>query len=251
MSRQTTYRRVVRLYVEGPLEADSSVHCTPAQSHYLVHVMRLKAGSDVELFNGCDGAWRATVEGGGKRSWKLTPVEQVREQVREMDVELLFAPVKRLRLDFLVEKATELGVAQLQPVKTRRTNSARVNLNRLRDHCIEAAEQTGRLTVPTIRPLISLDVLIANWDARRTLLFCDQARAGAEEKASPGDVLRNFDGGPWAILVGPEGGFDERERISLRAKPFVIPLTLGPRTLRADTAAIAALSLWQSQLGDW
>ncbi len=213
--------------------------------------MRLKAGNDVELFNGRDGAWRATVEGVGRRNWKLTPVERVREQVRDMDVELLFAPVKRLRLDFLVEKATELGVAQLQPVKTRYTNSARINLNRLRAHCIEAAEQTGRLTVPTINPLTPLDVLVANWDARRTLIFCDEARAAAEERTPPGDVLRNLDGGPWAILVGPEGGFDEKERISLRAKPFVVPLTLGPRILRADTAAIAALSLWQSQLGDW
>ncbi len=250
-ARQTTSAEKIRLFVETPLTGNSPIHANAAQSHYLNHVMRLKVGDKVELFNGHDGAWWATINQIGKKNCQLLPVRKVSDQCCDADLWLLFAPIKRLRIDYLVEKATELGVAVLQPVKTRRTNSARVNPDRLRMHCIEAAEQTGRLTVPELRPLALLETLIENWDDQRKILFCDEGACGEESKVPLSETLRNRENAPWAILVGPEGGFDTRERVALLDKPFVVPITLGPRMLRADTAAIAALSLWQSYLGDW
>ncbi len=248
---QTTSAARVRLFVEGPLAAAAAIQATEGQSHYLTHVMRLKMGDSVELFNGRDGAWLASIGQLKKKSCELLPIEQVAPQIQDPDLWLLFALLKRQRIDYLVEKATELGAAVLQPVKTRYTISKRVNLERLRAHSIEAAEQTDRTTVPELRELIQFETLIDTWDNQRRILFCDESTQGDKTGITPRETLSELSAGPWAVLVGPEGGFDVREREALRRKSFVVRMALGPRLLRADTAAIAALSLWQSQLGDW
>ena len=238
--------------VAGGLPAiEAAVEVNDAQSHYLAHVMRLKVGDHVEVFNGRDGAWLATIGRLGKKTCELLPVEQVRPQTIDSDLWLLFAPLKRQRIDYLVEKATELGVSVLQPIKTRYTVVDRVNLDRLRAHCIEAAEQTGRVTIPELRELTPLEAVIESWDDQRKILFCDESMPGTALGATPHETLLDLRSGPWGVLVGPEGGFHERERQALRGKAFVVPIALGPRVLRADTAAIAALTLWQSHMGDW
>jgi len=236
----------IRLFVEAPLAADSTVELGHDQTHYLVNVMRQNQGDSVLLFNGRDGEWHATLSKAGKKACALTIRTQTREQDSVPDLHLWFAPVKKTATDFIVQKATELGVAAIRPVITRRTNAARVREDRLRANMIEAAEQCGRLTVPEVFPACSLDEVIAE-DLNRKILFCDEG----------GDVppistaLENERPGAWAILIGPEGGFAPEERAMLKAQGRVVSACLGPRIMRADTAAIAALSLWQSMLGDW
>jgi 16S rRNA (uracil1498-N3)-methyltransferase len=237
----------LRLFVESPLGTGTPVELSEGQSHYLRHVMRANAGDRVLLFNGRDGEWRAELAFKGKRGSQALPLEQTRKQRDEPDLWLLFAPVKRAPIDFLVEKATELGAALLQPVITRRTIVSRVNLERLKAHASEAAEQSDRLTVPSIKEPVALDDAFANWDASRRLLYCDESRQGGPI----GDVLKAGLAGPWAVLTGPEGGFESSEQERLRRLTFAIPVSLGPRILRADTAALAALAVWQSLLGDW
>ena len=236
----------VRLYVEAALAERVVLGLSASQAHYLRHVMRLKAGDELALFNGRDGEWRGRVDGFGKGRCAVAVVARLRGQEIEPDLWLVFAPLKRARIDYLAEKATELGVTALRPVITRLTAVRRVNTDRLRANAVEAAEQCGRLGVPAVFAPASLSTLLADWPADRRLMFCDE-RGGAPVA----DALRGAPGGPWAILAGPEGGFTAAERGQLRDLPFVTAVGLGPRTLRAETAALAALSLWQAHLGDW
>ena len=214
------------------------------QAHYLFGVMRLTAGAGVLLFNGRDGEWLAEVAEAGKRGGVLTCVEQTRPLQMPPDLWLLFAPIKKTRTDFIVEKAAEMGAARIVPVMTEFTNAGRVQQPRLQAHAVEAAEQCGGTYVPEVAEAEKLGRLLDQWDSSRQIMFCDEALAG-ESGALPPDAQ-----GPWAILIGPEGGFNPDESRALRQYPFVVPMSLGPRILRAETAAIAALSLWQAVLGD-
>ncbi len=239
-----------RLYVEEPLAEGQAVGLAAAQAHYLGTVLRLGRGDAVALFNGRDGEWRAAIDGIGRGWCSLAVAERTRAQSAAPDLWLCFAPVKRARIDFVASKATELGVARLCPVLTRHTAVERVNTERLRANAIEAAEQCGRLDVPEVAAPVALDALLADWPESRRLMVCDETgRAPAIDAA-----LAPFAGappGPWAVLTGPEGGFAAAELDALAKRPFVIPVGLGPRILRADTAAVAALACWQARLGDW
>ena len=246
---QIQQRAKIRLYVPDDLAADAVVGLGPSQAHYLRSVLRLGPGDEVALFNGRDGEWRARIDTIGKGWASLELTDQSLPQLPEPDIWLLFAPIKRGRVDYLVQKATELGVSVLQPAVTRRTVVERINLVRLGATATEAAEQCRRLSVPDLRPVQSLDKLLASWPAERRLLFCDAAGGSPplDALARPGPDQETA---PWAILIGPEGGFDADESRDLRQRPFVVPMSLGPRILRAETAAVAALSLWQALLGD-
>ncbi len=235
-----------RLYVTGDLGANMAVALDEGPSHYLLHVLRAKTGNRVLLFNGRDGEWLAEIGQLSKRGVIATCLTLTRSQAAGPDIWLAFAPIKKTPADYLVQKATELGVSVLLPVFTRRTIVSRVNLERMAANAAEAAEQSERLTVPEVREAVDLDKLLAVWPKARRLYFCDE---GGD--ARPLAEAARGTGGPAAILTGPEGGFDPAEREMLRASPFVVPVTLGPRILRADTAALAALSVWQSVAGDW
>ncbi|EAR50364.1 hypothetical protein OG2516_16646 [Oceanicola granulosus HTCC2516] len=234
----------IRLYVDHPLGAGQTVPLIREQAHYLFGVMRLGEGAEVLLFNGRDGEWSARVAEAGKRGGTLACAAQTRPLAPPPDLWLLFAPVKKARTDFIVEKAVEMGAARLCPVQTEFTNSERIRRDRLQAHAVEAAEQCGATTVPEVADLARLDRLLDGWDPSRRIMLCDETRAG-DDAALPAEP------GPWAILIGPEGGFSDAERARLAALPFTRPVALGPRILRADTAAVAALTLWQTQLGDW
>jgi len=235
----------IRLYVEHPLAPGQSVPLTEAQAHYLFGVMRLATGAALLAFNGRDGEWLMQVTQAAKRGGMLVCREMTEPQRNPPDLWLLFAPVKKARTDFIVEKAVELGAAKIVPVQTDFTNSERIRQDRLQAHAVEAAEQCGAHAVPPVDDLTPLARLLSGWDGARRILWADESREGAA------DTLAGLPAGPWAILIGPEGGFSEAERTRLRGLPFVVPVALGPRILRADTAACAALVLWQAQLGDW
>ena len=207
--------------------------------------MRLGEGGQVLLFNGRDGEWLASVAKAGKRGGVLACLEQTRPLQMPPDLWLLFAPIKKARTDFIVEKAVEMGVARILPVQTAFTNSERIRQDRLQAHALEAAEQCGATYVPTVEPLQKLNRLLADWPGDRDLMFCDEAQAGVK------NTLAGESRGPWAILIGPEGGFSEKEREQLGKMSKMAQIGLGPRILRADTAAVAALTLWQTSLGDW
>lgn len=241
----------MRLFVEADLSAGISAALSEAQAHYLRHVMRREDGAGLLLFNGRDGEWQARLSLRGKKGAIAEVGVRTREQALEPDVWLCFAPVKRARIDYIAEKATELGVAVLQPVITRHTNVERVNVERLRANAIEAAEQTERMSVPDVKAPIDLMRLLAEWPPERRLLMCDETGGGppiGEALSALGDSAR---AAPWAIVIGPEGGFAESELIALRRMKDVVAVGLGPRILRADTAALAALACWQSIVGDW
>lgn len=237
----------IRLCVDQPLGAGQSVPLDEAQAHYLFGVMREGPGSRLLVFNGRDGEWLAEVAEAGKRRGALTCLERVREQTAPADLWLLFAPVKKARTDMIVEKAVELGAGRLVPVATDHTSSERLRRDKAEAHVRGAAEQCGALTLPEVAEMTPLARLLARWPEGRRLLWADERASSA----SPVARLAAAGAGPWAILVGPEGGFSEEERAVLRAAPFVVPVSLGPRILRAETAAIAALTLWQAHLGDW
>ena len=237
----------MRLYVEVALGEGARVAPGESQTHYLLHVMRAKTGDRVSLFNGRDGEWLARIAETSKRGCLLECERLTAPQAEVPDLWLVFAPIKKTPADYLTQKATELGVRALQPVITRRTIVTRVNTERMHANAVEAAEQSGRLSVPEIREPLAFDKLLAAWPAERRILFCDEA--GAALPIEKG--LRDAPDGPWAIVTGPEGGFDPAERAALRALPFVTPVSLGGRILRADTAALAALSVWQALRGDW
>lgn len=219
---------------------------TRDQAHYLFSVMRLPVGVSVLLFNGRHGEWRAEVVEAGKRAGRLICLVQTRPLQLPPDLWLLFAPLKKARTDFIVEKATELGAGRILPVQTEYTNADRIRRDRLQAHAVEAAEQCGGTFVPQVGELERLDRLLSDWPAGRALMFCDEELAGDTQGLPQGEA-----GQPWAILIGPEGGFAPAERARLRALPFAHPVALGPRILRADTAAVAAMTLWQQALGDW
>ena len=237
----------IRLFVTAALDEGAAVPLDRDQAHYLFNVMRLEAGASVSIFNGRDGEWRAEVAEAGKRRGVLAVREKTAPQRVPPDLWLAFAPIKKTRTDFIVEKAAELGVARILPVFTRHTNAERLRIDRLQAHAIEAAEQCGETHVAEVTEPAKLDTLLDGWDPARRLMFCDETR----DALPAAEALAATSPGPWAILIGPEGGFAPDETGRLRALPYVTPVTLGPRVLRADTAAVAAISLWQSTLGDW
>lgn len=218
---------------------------SPEQAHYLFGVMRQAPGGRVALFNGADGEWTAEIVEAAKKGGRLTCLEQAAPQLDPPDLWLLFAPIRKERTDFIVEKATELGCARIVPVQTEFTNAARIRQDRLQAHALEAAEQCQGTFVPPVDDLMPLKKVLADWDPARRILWADESLIGAAE------TLAGLPPGPWAILIGPEGGFSEAERTRLRGLPFVTPVSLGPRILRADTAVCAAITLWQAALGDW
>lgn len=237
----------LRLHVEAALGAGLRVTPSEPQSHYLLHVMRAKRGDRVNLFNGRDGEWSASIADVSKRTCSLDCDRLVAPQRDVPDIWLCFAPIKRIPADYLAQKATELGVRVLQPVMTKRTIVNRVNLERMRANAVEAAEQSGRMSVPEVRAPLGLDKFLSAWPGDRRLIFCDE-----QGDAPPiAEALASEPKKPFALLTGPEGGFEAGERAALRGQPFVLPVSLGPRILRADTASLAALAIWQSVRGDW
>lgn len=234
-----------RLFVETLLSDGLELPVSGPQAHYLIAVMRMKAGSPVKLFDNISGEWLAEATIIGKRDLILRVKGLLRQREDVPDLWLLAAPIKKARIDLVAEKACELGVARYQPVVTRRTVIERLNLERLRSHMIEAAEQCGRTALPELGEPVKLLPLLLSWAEERTLYFADEAGGTPFAEAATG---RN---GPAAILVGPEGGFDDEERAAIRALPQAVPISLGPRILRAETAAIAALAIWMASAGDW
>jgi 16S rRNA (uracil1498-N3)-methyltransferase len=240
--------RTPRLYVDAPLAAGAKVTLEASQVNYLRNVLRRKAGEAVLVFNGRYGEWRGTLAEAGKRNVLLVIEKLIRAQTAAPDLHYLFAPLKHARLDYMVQKAVELGVSRLQPVLTRHAQVARVNLDRMRANAVEAAEQCGILTLPEVAEPVTLDRMIAERDPARMLVFCDEDAEVKDPIAAlsavrPSEAL--------AVLIGPEGGFAEDERAALVALPNVLRLALGPRILRADTAAVAALALVNAAVGDW
>ena len=240
-----------RLFVESDLAAGLEAPLDEAQAHYLRHVMRRADGAPLSLFNGRDGEWRAALSLRGKKAAAALVGERTRAQAAEPDLWLCFAPVKRARIDYIAEKATELGVSVLQPIVTQHTAVERVNVDRLRANAVEAAEQTERLSVPEVRGPVDLTRLLGEWPAGRRLLMCDESGGGPPIADVLGGLDAQARGAPWAIVVGPEGGFAAAELAALRRIKDVTAVGLGPRILRADTAALAALAVWQALVGDW
>ena len=240
-----------RLYVEDDLAEGRSLHPSPDQQHYLVNVMRLGDGDAVALFNGRDGEWRSVLHREGKRGCSLTPQSQTRQQRPSPDLWLVFAPVKKARLDFIAQKASEMGCSRIWPVRTDHCQIARVNDDRILANAIEAAEQTERLDIAEIMPFTPLDDALRACGEDRAIIFCDEASAG---NVSANAVTRLAEAGGIeraAVVIGPEGGFSAAERQHIDGFQNSLKLSLGPRILRADTAAIAALTCFQAVCGDW
>jgi 16S rRNA (uracil1498-N3)-methyltransferase len=240
--------RTPRLYVSQDLATGGEVKLDPQQTNYLINVLRLGGGAPVLLFNGRDGEFSANLTASARKAASLIIVAQTRSQEAPPDVDYLFAPLKHARLDYMAQKAVEMGARRLRPVITRHTQVARVNLERLRANAIEACEQCGIIWIPEIAPVEPLTEALKRWPAERLLVFCDEEA----EQVSALDALADApaDGGV-GLLIGPEGGFDDAERAAILSAPRVLRLSLGPRILRADTAAVAALTLIQATLGDW
>lgn len=239
--------RAPRLFVAATLAGGEEVSLPREQAHYLLNVMRLKAGDAVVLFNGCDGEWAGVISSAGKRAASLTVADPLRPQSAPRDIRYCFAPLKRARTDFIAEKATELGASMIQPVMTHHTVAERVRTDRLRANAVEAAEQCGILWVPEVGEPVSLDAFLSERDPARLLVFCDEAAPVADPLAA----LRAASGPPLDVLIGPEGGFAREERETLYRLENVVSISLGPRVMRADTAGVAALALVQAVLGDW
>jgi 16S rRNA (uracil1498-N3)-methyltransferase len=239
--------KLQRLFVKSPLRAGAEITFDAGQIHYLGNVLRLKASDRLLVFNGVDGEWCATLAAIGKKKAQAVLEHQTRPQDVGPDLHYLFAPLKRARLDYMAQKATEMGASVLRPVLTRRTVTEKVKTERLLANAIEAAEQCGILRVPEIRAPQKLAQVLDGWDEERLLIFADEAAP----TASPLEMLSAQDERPLAVLIGPEGGFEPEERAALLAKPFVAPISLGPLVMRADTAAVAVLALVNATLGDW
>ncbi|KQT69770.1 MULTISPECIES: 16S rRNA (uracil(1498)-N(3))-methyltransferase [unclassified Aureimonas] len=236
-----------RLHVAADLSEGMAIEAEPAQANYLQNVLRLGAGDTVLLFNGRDGEWRAELVPLSKKRLTLRPLRRLREQVPAGDLHYLFAPLKQARLDYMVQKAVEMGAGRLQAVLTQHVQAPRVNLDRIAANAVEAAEQCGILALPEIAPTIRLAEVLANFDAGRSLVFCDERAP----EGSAIEALKAAPRRPISLLIGPEGGFSEPERALLLAHPATLAISLGPRILRADTAAVAALAVVQASVGDW
>ena len=240
--------RTPRLYVSDDLATGAEVKLDPQQTNYLVNVLRLGAGAPILLFNGRNGEFSASLNTSSRKAASLVVGARTRAQESPPDVDYLFAPLKHARLDYMAQKAVEMGARRLRPVITRHTQVTRVNLERLRANAIEACEQCGMIWIPEIAPVESLGEALKSWPAERLLVFCDEEA----EQVSPLAALAEAAGdGGVGLLIGPEGGFDEAERAAILSAPRTLRLSLGPRILRADTAAVAALALIQATLGDW
>lgn len=238
-----------RLFLRADLTQSAQLPLDRAQANYLLNVLRMGPGDSILVFNGRDGEWLARIAPEGRKSASLVVEKQTREQTTAPGLDYLFAPLKQARLDYMVQKAVEMGAGRLRPVLTRHTQINKLNLERIEANLIEAAEQCGVLAIPGLHEPVALTRLVENWASEegvRRLIFCDEDAAG-----DPVEVLSSLPSGPLAVLIGPEGGFSADERALLKAQPFVTTIALGPRILRADTAAVAALALVQSVLGDW
>jgi 16S rRNA (uracil1498-N3)-methyltransferase len=243
--------RSPRLYVDAALATGQRLTLDGAQANYLRNVLRLRPGDPVLVFNGRAGEWQAALAEGGKRTAALVVGERRRGQTPPTDLHFLFAPLKHARLDYLVQKAVEMGASRIQPVLTRHTQVARVNLDRMCANVIEAAEQCGILNLPEVAEPVAFDRMIAERDRTRLVVFCDEA-ADVRDPIAALSAKRSGAGAiPLAVVVGPEGGFADDERAALMALSNVVRIALGPRILRADTAAVAALALVGAVLGDW
>ncbi len=239
--------KMQRLYLTADLASGAAIDAGAEHSHYLLNVLRMTDGGEVLVFNGRDGEWRASVEAKSKRAVRLTLVELTRPQPAKPDLVYCFAPLKQGRLDYIVQKAVEMGAGVLQPVITQHTQVARAGIERLQANAIEAAEQCGILAVPHVGEALKLDRLLAGWDRQRRLIFCDEDAS----TNNPLSALQAIAETKLGLLIGPEGGFSDDERRQLRGLPFVTAIPLGPRILRADTAAVAAMALIQATIGDW
>ena len=239
--------KMQRIYIETDLGDGVSVEAPTQAAHYLTHVLRLKEGDEVLAFNGQDGEWKVRLRPEGKKRLFLEAVEQTRAQPAPSDLIYCFAPLKQGRLGYMVQKAVDMGAGVLQPVGTPHTQVPKLGTDRIKANAIEAAEQCGVLAIPECRDAIRFDRFLEQWDQSRRLIFCDEGH----ETDDPLTILSNLKPSPYAVLIGPEGGFSEGERQQLRGLPFVTAIPLGPRILRADTAAVAALTLVQAILGDW
>jgi 16S rRNA (uracil1498-N3)-methyltransferase len=246
-NKAVNIQRTPRLYVSASLAAGAAVTLAEAQAHYLLHVLRLGVGATFRLFNGVDGEWLAEIVVARKRDLTLRCERKLRDAQLLPDIDYLFAPLKHARLDYLAQKATEMGAGRLRPVITRRTVAERVNVERLRSNVIEAAEQCNLVALPQVLAPEPLDHVIAVWLQERHLIFCDESAQGSNPLAA----LQRIKPGPLALLIGPEGGFSPEEQKLLSSQAFVSAISLGPRIMRADTAAVAALALVQAVLGDW
>ncbi|MET0575508.1 MAG: 16S rRNA (uracil(1498)-N(3))-methyltransferase [Mesorhizobium sp.] len=239
--------RMQRLFVPHEIAQGLEIEADVQQSHYLANVLRLGERAQLLLFNGRDGEWLAQVATVAKKRVTLAPVTQTRIQPEHPDLVYCFAPLKQGRLDYLVQKAVEMGAGLLQPVITQHTQMSTVGIDRLRANVIEAAEQCGILAIPRVAEVVKLDRVLWEWEPGRQLIFCDESA----ETNNPAPILKTISSRKLGLLIGPEGGFSEDERRQLRALPFVTPIPLGPRILRADTAAVAALAVIQATIGDW
>lgn len=239
--------RVPRLHCEDTLDERRELTLPREASHYLVTVLRLGEGAEARLFNSIDGEWSCTISHANRKAARVKCNGRLREAVPPPDIDYLFAPLKSARLDYLAQKATEMGARQIRPVVTRYTVAGKVNLERMRANAIEAAEQCNMVYVPGVMEPEKLTRVLSGWDAGRTLIFCDEAA----DAANPIDALKQVKSGPLAVLLGPEGGFSDEERQMIRSVPNVVALSLGPRIIRADTAAVAVMALVQAVLGDW
>jgi 16S rRNA (uracil1498-N3)-methyltransferase len=239
--------RMQRLYVPHDLAQGFEIEADPQQSHYLANVLRLGEGGQLLLFNGRDGEWLARISTLAKKRVALLPVTQTRTQPAPPDLVYCFAPLKQGRLDYLVQKAVEMGAGVLQPVITQHTQMSTIGIDRVKANVVEAAEQCGILAIPRVCEAVRLERVLWEWEPGRQLIFCDESA----ETNNPVPVLNAIASRKLGLIVGPEGGFSEEERQQLRALPFVTPIPLGPRILRADTAAVAALAVIQATIGDW
>lgn len=239
--------KLKRLFIDASLSADAPVEATREQTHYLRTVLRLEEGAELLVFNGRDGEWRARLAAPSKKAALLVPVALERAQPERPTLLFCFAPIKAGRLDWMVEKAVEMGAGTIQPVITRFTQNRRISRDKMEAWVLDAAQQCGVLALPDVRDAVDLDMLLDEWDDRRTLIFCDEA-SGTN---NPKSLLEGLGSGPLGVLTGPEGGFSDDEREKLAALSFVRAIPLGPRILRADTAAVAALTAVQMIAGDW
>ena len=239
--------RMQRLFIEAPLAADIALEATGEQFNYLANVLRMADGAEILLFNGRDGEWRAKLSFPSRKKIVLIPLEQTRPQPDAPDLHYLFAPLSVGRMDYLVQKAVEMGAGLLQPVMTQHVQGKIHNTDKLRANAVEAAEQCGILSMPEVAEPVKLKDMLESWPQDRCIIYCEEGDAGQ----NPLPVLQSIKERKIALLVGPEGGFSEEERDLLRSLAFVTPIPLGPRTLRADTAAVAALAVIQATIGDW